>query len=127
METPQFEVKDSGEREEFESGMVRDVTEGKVDYSLIFDGPMAKRWAEHLTKGQIKYPDPVLGQANWMRAQGLAEKIRFRKSACRHFVQWLMGYTDEDHASAIFFNVNGVEYVNERLRATNTKSTPDSR
>jgi hypothetical protein len=34
-----FEVKDSGARQEFESGMVRDTTEGKTDYTRILDGP----------------------------------------------------------------------------------------
>ena len=50
-----FEVKDSGERVAFEGGMVRDTTEGQIDYTLVLDGPMFKRWAVHLTKGAVKY------------------------------------------------------------------------
>jgi hypothetical protein len=106
-----FTVKDSGQRTEFSSGMVRDTSTGKTDWELIFNGPMAERWAEHLTKGSIKYPDPVPGQANWMRADGPEELARFKKSAVRHFVQWLRGDVDEDHAAAVFFNINGAEYV----------------
>lgn len=101
-----FEVKDSGKRQEFESGMVRDVTEGKTDYSLVLDGPMFDRWAVHLTKGAKKY-----SKRNWMLAAGEAERERFRESALRHFLQWYRGETDEDHAAAVFFNINGSEYV----------------
>jgi hypothetical protein len=105
-----FLVKDSGKREEFDSGMVRDVAEDKTDYSLILDGPMAERWADHLTKGAVKYE-----KRNWMKAAGNAELQRFRESAVRHFFQWYFGYEDEDHAAAVFFNINGAEYVQKRL------------
>ena len=109
-----FEIKDSGQREQFHSGMIRDTSEGKVDYTLPFNGPMFERWASHLTAGAKKYPDPQAGFANWMRATGFAEQLRFRISACRHFVQWLRGDTDEDHAAAVFFNINGYEYVKHK-------------
>lgn len=113
----EFIVKDSGKREEFTSGMVRDTQEGKIDYSRIFDGPMVGRWGAHLTKGGVKYPDVEPGVANWIRAEGQAELVRFRKSAVRHFFQWLRGDEDEDHAAAIFFNINGYEFVKAKLRA----------
>lgn len=105
-----FVVKDSGERQVFESGMQRDVTAGKDDYSLIYDGPMIARWAAHLTKGAIKYD-----ARNWMKAAGDAEYQRFRSSAARHFAQWMRGEVDEDHAAAVYFNINGAEYVRGRL------------
>jgi hypothetical protein len=111
---PYFQVKDSGQRQEFDSGMVRDTDEGKIDYARIFDGPMADRWAEHLTKGAKKYPDDPGGTPNWMKATGQAELIRAKKSAVRHFRQWLRGDLDEDHAAAVFFNINEVEYIRER-------------
>lgn len=101
-----FTVKDSGAREEFESGMVRDTTEGKIDYSLVLDGPMFRRLAIHLTKGALKY-----AKRNWMKARGQEELDRFRESALRHFLQWYDGDTDEDHAAAVIFNINGAEYV----------------
>lgn len=102
-------VKDSGARAQFESGMVRDVATNKIDYSLILDGPMFKRWAQHLTNGAVKYQ-----KRNWMKASGDPELERFRESALRHFVQWYYGETDEDHASAVFFNINGAEYVKDK-------------
>jgi hypothetical protein len=110
-------VKDSGKRESFESGMVRDTTEGKTDYSLVLDGPMFKRWAIHLTKGAIKY-----AKRNWMQANGQTELERFKESALRHFIAWFEGETDEDHAAGVFFNINGAEYVKDKLTAT---SRPD--
>lgn len=101
-----FSLKDSGERKKFDSGMVRDVTEGKTNFSLVLDGPMFKRWGEHMTLGAQKYD-----VRNWMKASGEAEKERFKESALRHFLQWYWGETDEDHASAVYFNINGHEYV----------------
>lgn len=101
-----FIIKDSGERAEFTSGMVRDLADGKIDYTLITDGPMFKRWAIHLTNGAKKY-----AKRNWMLAEGNEERERFRESAFRHFIQWFEGDVDEDHAAAVMFNINGYEYV----------------
>lgn len=106
----EFQVKDSGERQKFASGMVRDVTGGKTDYTLVLDGPMFERWAAHLTKGAEKY-----AKRNWMKASGREELERFKESALRHLLQWFAGDTDEDHAAAVFFNINGAAYVRDRL------------
>lgn len=110
-----FVIKDSGKRQEFAGGMVRDLEEGKPDIDRVYDGPMLDRWAEHLTKGKKKYEDVSPGVPNWTLAEGEAEMVRFRKSAARHFRQWRRGDTDEDHAAAVFFNINGYEYVKEKL------------
>lgn len=112
-----FIVKDGGKREEFTSGMVREPVEDKIDYTRIMDGPMYDRWAIHLSKGAIKYPDSKPGIANWTLADGEAELARFTKSAARHFRQWMRGDTDEDHAAAVFFNLNGAEYVKDKIVA----------
>jgi len=106
-----YVVTDSGEREHFDSGMVRDTETGKTDYTYTLTGPMLQRWAEHLQKGAVKYD-----RDNWTLAAGRVELDRFERSAFRHLVQWLQGETDEDHAAAVFFNVNGAEYVREALR-----------
>ena len=104
-----FDVKDSGERLSFDSGMVRDTEDSKTDYTLVLDGPMFDRWAEHLTKGARKY-----SARNWMKASGEAELERFKRSALRHFLQWFRGETDEDHAAAVYFNINGAEYTKKK-------------
>lgn len=113
-----FVVKDSGKRTQFESGMVRDVATDKTNVALVFDGPMFWRWAVHLTKGAVKY-----AKRNWMQASGAEELERFRESAARHFIQWYRGDVDEDHAAAVMFNINGVEYVRERLAVQQNKET----
>lgn len=101
-----YETKDSGERKEFDSGMVRDTTTGKTLWHLVASGPMLQRFAELLTRGAEKYtPD------NWLRAEGDEEADRFKESAFRHFMQWYYGADDEDHAAAVWFNINGFEYV----------------
>ena len=110
-----FVIKDSGVREEFKSGMVRDTTAGKINFLKVLDGPMFKRWAAHLTKGAVKYPDVQIGVANWTLASGEAELQRAKESATRHFFQYLAGDTDEDHAAALYFNVNLAEYVKDKI------------
>lgn len=89
-----------------ESGMNRESEDGKVDYLLVRDGPMYKRWAELLTRAI-----PNRGRRNWMLATGDDDLERFKRGAARHYEQWLDGETDEDHAAALIFNVNGVEYL----------------
>lgn len=107
-----FKTKDSGERLQFASGMVRDIATGKFKPHLTRSGPMYRRWCELLSRGAEKY-----GEDNWLKANGEAELKRFRESALRHFEQWFAGETDEDHAAAVFFNINGAEYVKERMEA----------
>jgi hypothetical protein len=110
-----FQTKDSGQRQSFDSGMVRDVTTGKPQLHRITEGPMFVRWGELLARGAIKYPDVKPGVANWTLANGEAEYQRFRESAFRHFYQWWTGQNDEDHAAAVFFNINGAEYTKTKL------------
>ena len=110
-----FVVNDSGARQEFDSGMVRDTQEGKTNYTRIFDGVMADRWAEHMTKGEAKYPDVRPGVPNWTLAKSPEEVQRFRISATRHFVAWLHGETDEDHAAGVYFNIDGAETTQKKI------------
>lgn len=105
-----FLVKDSGERKVFSTGMQRDTESSKLMYDLVFDGPLIERYATQLTKGASKYEE-----RNWMKACTQEELDRFRRSAARHFVQWMRGDKDEDHAAALVFNINGAMYVEERL------------
>lgn len=104
-----FTVKDSGVREEYASGMRRDTQDGKPDYTLI-DREGLRRYAQHLTLGAGKY-----GRDNWRLADSQEELERFRSSAMRHLMQWLNGDRDEDHASAVKFNLDAAEYVQARL------------
>ena len=100
-----------GEALQSESGVYREIEDGKTDYSLLRDGPMWKRWAVHMTRAI-----PKRGRRNWMLASTQEDLDRFKRSACRHFEQWLDNEQDEDHAAALFFNVNGVEHLRGSLR-----------
>ena len=112
--TRKFKTKDSGKRVVFKTGMNRDVTGDKIRYDLVIPldsvDNMFTRWAALMTRGAVKY-----GQRNWEKAKTAEEEARFRESAFRHFMQWYLGIDkDEDHAAAIFFNVQGAEYAKRR-------------
>jgi hypothetical protein len=113
-------LKDSGQRLQFDSGMIRDVDDTKPAFDLVipegipYEELMLTRWAELLRKGAIKY-----SRRNWEKANSKEELDRAKASAFRHFMQWFSGETDEDHAAAVFFNINEVETI----RFKQTKET----
>jgi hypothetical protein len=111
-----YAVKDSGQRQQFDSGSLRDTTTGKVDYSRVLDGPLFERLAAHLTAAETKYPDYAPGKPNWTLISTEEELVRYRKSAVRHFWQWYRGDTDEDHFAATVFNLNGAELIKQKQR-----------
>jgi hypothetical protein len=109
-----FITKDSGIRQEYDSGMHRDTQDGKPRYDLVIplkmNNNMLKRWAELMERGMTKY-----GYRNWEKADSEEEMLRFKASAWRHFIQWSNGEVDEDHAAAVLFNIQSFEYVKEKL------------
>ena len=108
--TQDFVTKDSGERQQFSTGMVRDTSSNKIRYDLVYM-PMLKRWAELMTRGAVKY-----SANNWKKASTQEELDRFKESAFRHFMTWFLEEDfSEDHAAAVLFNISGVEYVKEKL------------
>jgi hypothetical protein len=115
--TPLTTIKDSGERMTFASGSMRDPSTGKIKWSRILFGPMARRWAQHLTTAEAKYPDPKPGFPNFMLIETEEELVRYKESALRHFMSWFHDEVDEDHASATFFNMNGVEIIKDKRKA----------
>lgn len=108
-------TKDSGQRQEYDSGMKRDLQDGKPRFDLIiplgisYETTLFYRWAMLLERGMTKY-----GYRNWEKANSEEEMIRFKQSAFRHFIQWFHGEEDEDHAAAVLFNVNAYEFVKEK-------------
>ena len=124
-----FEVKDSGRRQEYVTGMRRDLQDGKARFDLTIPlngDDMLSRLAEHMRKGAEKY-----GERNWELAMTQEEYHRFRQSAFRHFVQWYKGEEDEDHAAAVFFNIQAAEYCKHRMNKLpvygTTLAEPDMR
>ena len=155
------EVKDSGERQDYGSGMRRDTENGKAHYNLIppqwlygslhnsrnfteaerqaiasfknwlqhdnhLDGEFVigriweaagltategiQMWERHMTNGARKY-----GAHNWQLAESEEEYERFKRSAQRHFIQWLDKEEDEDHISAIAFNIMAASETKKKL------------
>ena len=101
-----YDMKDSGERENFESGAVRDRRDGKGRFDLI--PPFAlKRLALVYEKGAKKYAD-----RNWEKG---IPASRCLDSALRHLNQYLAGHKDEDHLAQCAFNVFAVMHFEEVL------------
>lgn len=117
METNNFVTKDSGKRAEFSSGMQRDTNEGKARFELLmpleipYDQQILTRFAELMGRGAEKY-----SKRNWEQANSQDELDRFKESGFRHFMQWISGETDEDHAVAVMFNIMGAEMVKWKLK-----------
>lgn len=107
-----FVTKDSGVREEFDSGMVRDTQEGKPRFDLMFPkgipyaDQLITRFAALMERGMAKY-----GERNWEKANSQVELDRAKASAMRHLMQWYLGEKDEDHAAAVLFNLMAAETI----------------
>lgn len=113
----EYETYDSGKRAEYASGMVRDTQEGKARWDLLFplgvpyEDQFFTRVADLLYRGSLKY-----NPRNWEQASGEEELERFKSSAIRHLMQWATGDTQEDHASAVVFNLLGFETTKWKLQ-----------
>lgn len=101
---------------QYPSGMVRDTQTGKPRFDLMFprDMPYEEQLVTRvgwlLERGGRHY-----GDRNWEQANGPAELDRFKASAIRHMLQWIMGETDEDHAAAVVFNLMGAEFTKWKM------------
>ena len=102
-----FVTKDSGQREQYDSGAVRDTRAGKARYDLV--SPWAlRRIALLYERGAAKYDD-----RNWEAGMPFC---RFLDSAMRHLQQYLMGDTTEDHLAAVAWNVMAIIHFEETGR-----------
>lgn len=99
-----YDVKDSGARQEFETGAVRDTENDKPRYDLI--PPTAlKRLAMLYANGAKKY-----NEHNWTKGIPMSRCVA---SLMRHVFQFIEGDIDEDHAAAIIFNVMCIMHYEE--------------
>ena len=89
-------VNDSGKRQEFDTGSVRDTNEGKGRFDLIAAYPL-KRLAQHYANGASKY-----GDRNWEKGQPL---YRYMDSTIRHIFSYQDGDRSEDHLIAAAWNL----------------------
>ena len=113
----EWTTKDSGKREKYASGMIRDTQEGKPRFDLChaegvpYNEQMLTRFAALMARGVTKY-----GERNWELAEGKEELNRFRGSALRHMQQWYDGEEDEDHQAAVLFNLMAAETLKYKLK-----------
>lgn len=104
--TDPFTLKDSGERQSFTTGAVRDVQEGKGRYDLL--SPIVnRRLAIVMEKGAKKYD-----ARNWEKGMPLS---RFIDSAKRHLDQFIEGHKDEDHLGQAIWNLCGLLHIQEMI------------
>jgi len=107
MELTEYDMKDSGQREQHPSGAVRDIRTGKGRYDLI--SPLAlHRLAIVYEKGAVKYAD-----RNWEKGMNLS---RYIDSALRHTNQALEGRTDEDHLAQATWNLFAAMHMQEMIK-----------
>lgn len=100
------EVKDSGERQDFGTGAVRDTQNGKGRYDLLPTRAI-RRLAKHYENGAKKY-----GSENYLLGMPMR---RFADSAMRHLFKALEGHIDEDHWTAAAWNILAIIEYQERI------------
>jgi dATP/dGTP diphosphohydrolase, N-terminal len=101
------EVKDSGKRQHFKTGSVRDTDKGKGRFDLIPPYVLA-RLAQHYENGAAKYTD-----RNWEKGQPLT---RYIDSTLRHITKWLLGDDNEDHLTAAIWNLFAVVNTEREIK-----------
>ena len=110
-------VKDSGKREEFPTGAMRDTQDGKPVFGLLPVYALS-RVARHFANGRTKYrPEKRDGERiaieNWRRGMDTA---RTMESLLRHAFAYLEGHCDEDHLAAVIFNALVIIETEEMVR-----------
>ena len=91
-----YEIKDSGKRENFETGAVRDIQENKGRFDLIPQRTLTAL-AIHYELGCKKY-----GDRNWEK--GIPVQV-FLNSATRHLAKTVEGLNDENHLISAIWNL----------------------
>jgi hypothetical protein len=106
-------LKDSGAREEFPTGSMRDTRAGKGRFDLI-PSSCLRRLARLYEKGHTKYPPGPDGVANWKKGQPLS---RLLDSLLRHAMSIAEGQEDEDHAMQVAWNAFAIAWTLDEIRA----------
>jgi hypothetical protein len=99
-------ILDSGERREFHTGAVRDMSSGKGRYDLLPPEAIFA-YAKHMEDGAAKYE-----ARNWEKGIQLHS---FWDSAVRHLFKYLAGKRDEDHLAAAFWNIGCLIATRDRI------------
>ena len=94
--TDTMEIKDSGERTEFESGAVRDMHEGKGRMDLL-PWEAIMEVSKHCENGAKKYGEHNVDKGIPVHS--------FCDSAMRHMAKYMSGWEDENHLLAAAWNI----------------------
>lgn len=113
-----YVTKDSGQREEFGSGAVRDVRQGKGRYDLISFLALS-RIAGVYERGAAKYDD-----RNWEKGMPIGRTL---DSALRHIGQYITGEDDEDHLAQAAWNLIAALHFDEGIKRGYYPSELDDR
>lgn len=114
MEEHTYIVKDSGNRQQFDTGAVRDTSDNKPRPDLI--SPFfLDRLGQHMRKGAEKYTE-------WNWAKGIPNS-RCYESALHHLMQFAQGDVQEDHLAAAAFNIMAMIH-NQEVRIRNIEYVP---
>jgi hypothetical protein len=93
---PEKRILDSGSRQQFKTGSVRDTSEGKGRFDLLPFYALLKV-AQHFEEGAKKYAED-----NWRKGQPAS---RLFDSCQRHLAKYAMGFEDEPHLTAAAWNL----------------------
>lgn len=99
-------IKDSGKRQDFDTGSKRDTRDGKGRFDLLPSRAIT-RLARHFEGGAVKY-----GDRNWEKGQPLS---RYWDSAVRHAFKYIEGHRDEDHLIAGAWNLMCLADTEQRI------------
>ena len=96
------ELKDSGIRQQFSSGAVRDTAEGKPMLGLIPGWPLLA-WGWVMAAGAKKY-----AARNWEQGMPIS---RYIESAKRHIELYQLGFRDEPHLWQALWNIGSAVHT----------------
>ena len=99
-------ILDSGKRQSFSSGAVRDTQESKGDFSLLSFYSIMEL-AKHFQRGASKYD-----KNNWRKGINLS---RYFDSTMRHLAKYAQGWTDEDHLISACWNIVALIETKKRI------------
>lgn len=104
-ENAKTEIKDSGERTQFSTGAVRDMSKGKGRFDLL---PWEAIWevAKHCEEGAKKY-----GERNCEKGIPIHSLL---DSSMRHLAKYMMGFKNEPHLRAAAWNILYALYMEEK-------------
>ncbi len=105
----------------FSSGAIRESEEQKEDYTETISWTSFKRYAKYMTSKKNKY-----GSGNFKKGMDIPS---YERSMLRHVQKYMENKyeegiieTDQDHLSAIVYNVFGIMHEEERIRKNENRN-----